>query len=300
MASSNEAPSGPAHMLSLPRELRDEIYAYVFDLTITAPDSLDDYRQTREDVSLTKDGKPSFIDFKIAPPQPSWMLLGSCNRQVHQEILSFIHKRTTWSLPADISEDLVYELGFHLDAGLQNADPGSIIPRIFLNWTTIPALPILYAKSIRINITGEGYHALRKPWGVPLKGLYRCLYNLFAHGASFAMQSETRLPIRVEELRVDLYDCFLEEERDEHDLAIRQLRRVLRALVYGGSLRSRVGVATLLHYGVLQERWVVSDFRHPYIQAERFGTLGWTALPEIEAWEEMVTLHYAARLFGEE
>ncbi|KAL8750025.1 MAG: hypothetical protein Q9184_006583 [Pyrenodesmia sp. 2 TL-2023] len=304
MASSNEAQDTPPPILSLPREIRDEIYACVFDLTITPPDSLDDYRQTREDVNFFNYKKRCFIDFAIAPPRPSWMLLASCNRQLRHEILTFVRKKTTMTSPVEVRDSLVYELDFHLVIGLRDSDLGSNNPRIFLNWTMISALPILYAKSIQINLTGEGYHDGDEPWGVglPFRVLTSCLYKLFAHGASFTRQSATRLPIRVEELRIVLGDCCFGEEMDGPAVAICELRTALSTLVYGGSLCSRVGVVTLLHYGELRERWVLSDFKGSSKDPQRhFNIIGWTDdLPEIDTWEETITLDYVARLFGEE
>ncbi|KAL8900384.1 MAG: hypothetical protein Q9207_005723 [Kuettlingeria erythrocarpa] len=175
-----------AHLLLLPREIRDQIYETLLDLDVPPKPS--------STSSTLKQLTPSLFVPERIPRPPSAALL-NCNRQLRSEVSQHLSRRS-----------LTYSLDLLL-LTFANVDPNAR-RRVIPEWTTIPALPLVRAKCIHITLQAQQWAEYRPRVSsdhaeAERMTLFPLLGRLFAYGPTFVVADHLRFfppPVSVEEL----------------------------------------------------------------------------------------------------
>ncbi|KAL8830374.1 MAG: hypothetical protein Q9170_005755 [Blastenia crenularia] len=263
-------------LLSIPREVRDEIYGYIADFNCESPAGFTDYIIQEDFKSFPNNTVP----ITIHQPRPPWLLLGLCSRQLHDEISQFISKKADRKPGMTIDDTPGYELTFRIDAGNFGKYIGS---RLSLSWIKVPTLPIRYSKCIRLNFLGASAVSLHNvyPDGNHGHALLRCLANFFAYGASFPSENAAaRPPVWVEELRIIMTNSD-STNGYKPGYPQEQFDKVLGSVVLAGLLYGKVGRICLLQAGTIDggeklvHQWDIWEYKNIAKPMQRWKDDGW-------------------------
>lgn len=246
------------HLLSLPKEIRDQIYEAFLDLEVPLTLSTS--------ATLKKLSSCLFIPERI--PRPLSAALLNCNRQLRSEVSHALSRRSS-----------TYSLDLLL-LKLVNMDPRrQIIPE----WTSIPALPIIRAKCFHIRLQAKQwirYHRERSDCiDAEYMTLFHLINRLFAYGPTFD-NSGSPAPIFIEELEVKVMPkagipggIVGYYERKSSEVASRFKRPL--DLAARSPLEGKLGRITLRLGGEVIRQWSVKEDKG--ISREQWERYGWVS-----------------------
>lgn len=174
-----------SHLLSLPRELRDNVYIFL----------LHEKRQAPEDPSQPgeRDADSSTISYERCSPRPGLLQLKLCSKQIHSEVSDIILKHQDQLSP---------------QAQLDIMVKGSIL---YPTWTFLPLKPNLYSK---ISVSLRLFESAG--WGSEFntsayRGLWSFFCSLVFQGPCYRPGHSKRsltTPLNIGCLRFDIRLCF--------------------------------------------------------------------------------------------
>ncbi|KAL8748953.1 MAG: hypothetical protein Q9184_007009 [Pyrenodesmia sp. 2 TL-2023] len=265
------------HLLSLPLEIREQIYDHVLDLNVSCFDT----QTIQEHYAL-------FIPRRI--PRASAAAVLRCNRQIYMELSQRLASRV-----APTSRNgLTYELKVVLEGTKPNPYHGI---RIYPTWTKIPMLPISYAKCLYVYLQGRAYGNSNRHFdfegdrglGQSTQDLLNLLARFFAYGATFNADKPMLRPQYVEELVVDVLPVEVLHLHAEHDRdgpinnpdrEMRESLGFLDMVAKSGLLFGRLGRISAYVDGKYKQQWKVIHQEITEDIVKEWNRYGW--IPKVD------------------
>ncbi|KAL8718566.1 MAG: hypothetical protein Q9225_004313 [Loekoesia sp. 1 TL-2023] len=271
ITSDETAIHGQFHLLSLPPEVRDQIYDAILDLDAPPTDpKYVGYKQIEK-------GFTCRLHLPTRAPQASSATLLSCNRQLHNELSQAISRRAC----SASKTGLTYSLDLLVEGADRRKDE---YEHLSPTWTKMPALPIKYAKSIHVNFKVQNYPGLIF-WGAGGPGqttqsLMNLLSRFFAYGPTFDEDSTIPTPPDfVEELIIEV--LLVEDPQngilDHHERRSKVVGGLLLLdlVVHSGLLAGKLGKISICVDGAIKKQWVVTEEANVEKTAKEWSCYGW-------------------------
>ncbi|KAI4196054.1 MAG: hypothetical protein LQ346_003309 [Caloplaca aetnensis] len=259
--------TGRAHLLLLPREIRDQIYEALLDLEVPL-------RPSTTSATLKQLSPSLFVEEHI--PQSQVAGLFNCDRQLRSELSQALSRRS-----------LTYALNLLFLSFVRVDEPRR---RVVPDWTSIPALPIIHAKCIQIKLQMRQWAEYRHRPRVSSEyaqaermTLLSLVGRLFAYGPTFDADLRFLPPpppvAFVEELEVTVVPMADEtggqfgRYYEGKALEVAEGFRPVLDLLARAPLDGRLGRITLRLGEKVVQRWSVEEDKG--VSAEEWERLGW-------------------------